>query len=78
MTITSQFGWVGTVHDITELKEAEEKAREAKTLRELDRLRHQLLSNVSHELRTPLASIKGFATTLLQTDVKWSEKDTAA
>ena len=66
---------VGTVHDITELKEAEEKAREAKTLRELERLRHQLLSNVSHELRTPLASIKGFATTLLQTDVKWSEKE---
>ncbi len=50
------------------------KVLEAEALREVDRLRSQLLSNVSHELRTPLTSIKGFASTLLRTDVKWSEE----
>jgi len=42
---------VGT--DITELKE-------------LDQIKTELVSLVSHELRTPLTSIKGFATTLME------------
>jgi len=69
---------IATVHiarDITERKQAEQKARELQVLKEVDDLRSQLLTNVSHELRTPLASIKGFATTLLRSDVKWSEED---
>ena len=70
--------WVGRitiVRDITERLEAERKARELQLLKEVDNLRHQLLSNVSHELRTPLTSIKGFISTLLRTDVKWSEEE---
>ena len=73
--------WNGEIHyqtlyqDITERKQAEEKAREVETLKEIDRLRSGLLANVSHELRTPLTSIKGFATTLLRSDVKWSEEE---
>jgi two-component system sensor histidine kinase KdpD len=46
-----------------------EEASSARALKELDALRSQLLANVSHELRTPLAAIKGFSSTLLQTDV---------
>jgi len=42
-----------------------EETRKVATLRELDRLKTELLSTVSHELRTPLGSIKGYATTLL-------------
>lgn len=52
--------------DITERRQAE-------MLRELDRLRTELLSDVSHELRTPLGAIKGYATLLLRYGGKLSD-----
>lgn len=51
-------GVIHIVHDLTEHKEVE-------------RLKDEFISMVSHELRTPLHHIKGFATTLLQTDIEW-------
>jgi len=36
-----------------------------------NKMKLQFLSIISHELRTPLTSIKGFASTLLATDVTW-------
>ncbi|MEZ4862519.1 MAG: ATP-binding protein [Caldilineaceae bacterium] len=51
---------VHIVHDLTERKE-------------LERLKDEFVSMISHELRTPLHHIKGFATTLLQTDVTWDK-----
>jgi PAS domain S-box-containing protein len=51
-------GGVHIVHDLTEHKEIEQ-------------LKDEFIATVSHELRTPLNHIKGFATTLLQTDVEW-------
>jgi PAS domain S-box-containing protein len=51
-------GGVHIVHDLTQRKEVEQ-------------LKDEFTSMVSHELRTPLHHIKGFATTLLQTDVEW-------
>lgn len=63
-------GEITTMMDITERKKVEEQERETKYLRELDKLRTELLANVSHELRTPLASIKGFTTVLTDYDKK--------
>jgi two-component system phosphate regulon sensor histidine kinase PhoR len=51
-------GGVHIVRDLTQRKE-------------LEQLKDEFISMVSHELRTPLNHIKGFATTLLQTDVEW-------
>ena len=57
-------GVVETVRDITQRKEVEE-------------IRDSIVSLVSHELRTPLSHIKGFSSSLLQTDVQWDEETKA-
>ncbi|HEY82745.1 MAG TPA: PAS domain S-box protein [Dehalococcoidia bacterium] len=66
---------LASVLDISERKQAEARARELQALKEIDRLRAQLLANVSHELRTPLTSIRGFISTLLRADVSWSNEE---
>jgi len=51
-----------------------EEASEIEILRELNRLRSELIANVSHELRTPLGLIKIFCTTLLREDVEFDRE----
>jgi signal transduction histidine kinase/ABC-type multidrug transport system ATPase subunit len=45
--------------------------QEAITLRRSQELQRGFLSRLSHELRTPLTAIKGYASSLMQSDVTW-------
>ncbi len=60
----------GALQDITELKEAELAALEAKSLAEnATKAKSEFLANMSHEIRTPLNAILGFVE-LLKSEVK--------
>jgi signal transduction histidine kinase len=50
-----------------------DNARLYREARRAVRVRDEFLGSASHELRTPLSHIKGFVSTLRQTDVEWDE-----
>jgi signal transduction histidine kinase len=52
-----------------------ETLADARSLREMDLLKAELLATVSHELRSPLASVKGYAATLLRHDRRISRQE---
>jgi signal transduction histidine kinase/ABC-type branched-subunit amino acid transport system ATPase component len=54
-----------------EREEAAVAHQEAAALRRSQEMQRDFLSRLSHELRTPLTAIRGYATSLLQTDVTW-------
>jgi signal transduction histidine kinase/ABC-type multidrug transport system ATPase subunit len=54
-----------------ERQEAERARQEATALRRSQELQRDFLSRLSHELRTPLTAIRGFASSLMQSDVTW-------
>jgi signal transduction histidine kinase/ABC-type branched-subunit amino acid transport system ATPase component len=54
-----------------EREEAAVAHQEAAALRRSQEMQRDFLSRLSHELRTPLTAIRGYATSLLQTDVSW-------
>ncbi|MHA1489057.1 MAG: PAS domain S-box protein [Promethearchaeota archaeon] len=61
---------LATLIDITEKKKAEQE------LKEIDKLKSELLIRTSHELKTPLISIKGFADLLLNVHEEKFDTDT--
>ncbi|HEU5418645.1 MAG TPA: ATP-binding protein, partial [Streptosporangiaceae bacterium] len=54
-----------------EREEAWVAHQEAVALRRSQEMQRGFLSRLSHELRTPLTAIRGYASSLLQTDVTW-------
>jgi PAS domain S-box-containing protein len=71
-------GWQATGRDVTDRMHLEQQVKTIKSqvnaLQETEKLRDELLCAITHELRLPLSVIKGYATTLLDPDVKWDEK----
>ena len=54
-----------------ERERGERARRETTALRRSRELQRQFLARLSHELRTPLTAIRGYASSLMQTDVTW-------
>lgn len=69
-------GYVGTITDITLLKNFESELRKAKTkAEEGERLKTMFLQNISHEIRTPLNAICGSANLLNDNYFSAEQKD---
>ncbi|MGA3217676.1 MAG: ATP-binding cassette domain-containing protein [Acidimicrobiales bacterium] len=57
-----------------ERAEAEQAHQQAAALRRSHQLQRDFLSRLSHELRTPLTAIRGYASSLLASDVTWDDE----
>jgi signal transduction histidine kinase/ABC-type multidrug transport system ATPase subunit len=57
-----------------EREEAEQAHQQAAALRRSHQLQRDFLSRLSHELRTPLTAIRGYASSLLASDVTWDDE----
>lgn len=69
-------GYILTVKDMTEISEAMDSLREAKTLADTNNIAKSVfLANMSHEIRTPLNAIVGFSELLLKGDLSDENKD---
>ncbi len=65
---------LGSLHDITRLKEYEDELTYAKEkAQESDRLKSVFLANLSHEIRTPMNGILGFAGLMKTEDLEREE-----
>lgn len=69
-------GYIGTITDITKIKEFEAELMRAKEKAEAsDRLKTIFLQNMSHEIRTPMNGILGFVNLLKNLDPNNAQKD---
>lgn len=68
-------GYIGTITDITKIKQFEMDLLQAKNkAEESDRLKSAFLKNISHEIRTPMNGILGFAELLKEPGLSGTEQ----
>jgi len=68
-------GYVGTMEDITEAKQAEvEMQRAMEAAEATSRSKSEFLANMSHEIRTPMTAILGYAELLLRQNLEETER----
>jgi len=68
-------GYVGTITDITAMKNVEAELIKAKEKAEVsDKLKTAFLNSISHEIRTPMNGILGFAELLKEPDLEGEEQ----
>jgi signal transduction histidine kinase len=63
-----------SLHLAFERDEAEQARQQAEALRRSHQLQRDFFSRLSHELRTPLTAIRGYASSLLASDVTWDDE----
>ena len=57
-----------------EREQAEQARQQTEALRRSHQLQRDFFSRLSHELRTPLTAIRGYASSLLASDVTWDDE----
>jgi len=50
------------------------KADNVRDIRQVERMRSEVMATLSHELRMPLLTIKGYSTALLMDELQWSDE----